>query len=102
MRYTPLDYDKKPKKYTECLYCGHEGLHYWHHVFNKADKNRSEKFGAVIYPCHMCHTGNTDSIHKQQSQEKMNDLKRHYQLAIMLENGWDLDDWHNEFERSYI
>ena len=102
MIYSPLDKSKKNKKYTQCIYCDIEGLYYWHHVFGASRKNLSEKYGAIIYPCPLCHTGNTDSIHKQQSQQKNKALKKHYQLEIMEDQGWTVDEFRKVFDDNYL
>jgi len=90
------------KMYTECPYCYIEGLHYWHHVFGGSNKHHSEDYNAVIYPCTPCHTGNTDSIHKQASQEKNFALKREHQERIMGEFDMDLKTWIGKFGRSWL
>ena len=102
MKYSPLDYDNKDKKYSQCIYCGREGMFYWHHVFGASRKKLSEKYGAVIYPCPLCHTGNTDSIHKQGSQQKNRDLKAHYQQEIMDAQEWTIEDFREVFDDNYL
>lgn len=90
------------KKYTVCPYCKSEGLHYFHHVYGGSRKKKSEQYGAIIYPCLKCHTGNTDSIHKQQSQEKTKALKREHQSRIMEEYNMDTETFISIFGQNYL
>lgn len=90
------------KAYTACPFCGIEDLHYWHHVFGASDKKASERYGAVIYPCELCHTWNTDSIHKDAEQTKNKMLHKRFQSLVMDVYHMDFDEWRTHFRKSYL
>lgn len=82
---------------AECELC-----HKWkscdkpHHVFNGADKERSEKYDAMILLCCDCHR----EIHM--NPKKMQELKEIYQKIIMKEFDISLEQWLQEFKKSWI
>lgn len=47
MKYPRLDFVPKPKKYKTCPYCGQDGEHYWHHVFNGSLKRNLKHMGLL-------------------------------------------------------
>lgn len=90
------------KVYTDCPICGIEGLYHWHHVFGGSNKKKSEKYGAIIYPCPTCHIWGTNSIHKQQSQQLNKELKQLFQQQIMEQYKLTTEDWISIFGRNYL
>lgn len=87
-----------------CALCGANGATDpldRHHVFGGALRKKSEKYGAVVYLCHhRCHIFGANSAH--QSREVRLHLKRQAQARIMFEQGWTLDEWLQEFGKSYL
>lgn len=87
-----------------CALCGANGATDpldRHHVFGGALRKKSEKYGAVVYLCHhRCHIFGANSAH--QSREVRLHLKRQAQARIMFQQGWTLDEWLQEFGKSYL
>lgn len=72
-----------------------------HHIFNKADKKKSEKYGLVVYLHHgKCHIFGKDSVH--QNAEVNNELKAQAQKKAMEHYGWSVDDFRNIFGKNYL
>ena len=87
-----------------CALCGANGAADpldKHHVFGGALRKKSEKYGAVVYLCHhRCHIFGADSAH--QSRDVRLHLKRQAQARIMFEQGWDMQQWLQEFGKNYL
>lgn len=88
----------------KCYLCGRNGSCDpldRHHVFNGANKAKSEKYGALVYLCHAdCHIFGVNSVHRNIKVRRK--LQREFQQKIMDENGWDTDDFIREFGRNYL
>ena len=89
-----------------CYFCGRPATE-WHHIFNGADKKRSEKYGAMVHLCHMCHnappnekTNFKGGLHYNYS--KWNELKAKAQAEIIVQNNMSLEKWKKEFDRFYF
>ena len=89
---------------THCFLCGMnsnlEPLDL-HHIFNKADKKKSEKYGLLVYLHHnKCHIFGKNSVH--QNAKVNNALKAKAQEKAMEYYGWSVDDFRNIFGKSYL
>ena len=89
---------------THCFLCGMntnlEPLD-CHHVFNKADKTKSEKYGLLVYLHHSkCHIFGKNSVH--QNATVNNKLKAIAQQKAMEYYGWDVDTFRSIFGKNYL
>lgn len=72
-----------------------------HHVFNKADKKKSEKYGLVVYLHHSkCHIFGKDSVHQNNEVNKR--VKAIAQKRAMQHYGWTVEEFRKIFGKSYI
>lgn len=72
-----------------------------HHVFNKSDKKKSEKYGLIVYLHHRkCHIFGSESVH--QNSEVNKKVKAHAQKVAMEVHGLSIEDWIKEFGRNYL
>ena len=72
-----------------------------HHVFNKSDKKKSEKYGLIVYLHHRrCHIFGSESVH--QNAEVSRRVKAHAQRMAMKVHGLSVDEWLKEFGRNYL
>lgn len=80
--------------WEHCFICGREQQQV-HHIFNKYDKKRSEKYGLLIPICCKCHS----DIHDR--NESLN--KKIKQLAQeKFELMYSRELWIQEFKKSYL
>lgn len=93
-------YDRPEYKIWKCPFCGRPGRHYWHHVFNGAFKEKSEKYNALEYPCWNCHELDNGSIEKDAKWKRQ--LKQKHQRRIMKELNWTMNQWIIEFGANYL
>lgn len=89
---------------THCFLCGMnanlEPLDL-HHIFNKCDKKKSEKYGLMVYLHHdKCHIFGKNAVH--QNAEINNALKAKAQKNAMDYYGWSVDDFRNIFGKNYL
>lgn len=89
---------------THCFLCGMnasvEPLDL-HHVFNKADKKKSEKYGLMVYLHHRkCHIFGKESVH--QNAGVNNAVKAAAQRKAMQHYGWSIDDFIKIFGKNYL
>ena len=84
-----------------CFLCGKYGNDIErHHVFPGGLRKKSEKYGAVVDLCHACHNEPPNGVHH--NRERANILKARAQRRIMLEQGWNKEDFIREFGKSYL
>lgn len=80
--------------FEHCFLCGKEAQQ-WHHVFNKSDKKRSEKYGLLVPLCAKCHS----KVHD--TDESLNkELKKVAQNCFIKQHSFSL--WVEEFQKSYL
>lgn len=79
--------------FEHCFLCGKQAQQI-HHVFNKYDKKRSEKYGLLVPLCAICHSNIHDRDEKQNKE-----LKKLAQT--LFEQEWGHDKWFDEFGRNY-
>lgn len=80
--------------WEHCFVCGRQAEQI-HHIFNKTDKKRSEKYGLLIPVCHRCHSDihdRNESLNKQ--------IKKLAQTKFESQYGKEL--WRTEFKKSYL
>ena len=89
---------------NECFLCGKNG---WsdkldrHHIFNKHNRNKSEKYGLVVYLCHNeCHIFGKNSVHMNRDVDLK--LKQYGQQKAMEEQGWSKEDFIKVFGKNYL
>lgn len=71
------------------------------HIFGGAYRNKSEKYGLVVYLCgERCHRNGGNAVHRNGNQMRL--LRRYGQLKAMQEQGWTEDDFRREFGKSYL
>lgn len=80
--------------YEHCFVCGKEAQQ-WHHVMNKADKKKSEKYGLLIPVCAKCHSRIHDT-----DEELNKQIKKIAQADFMKE--YTFADWLRIFGKSYL
>lgn len=79
-----------------CMVCGSTNGLDAHHVFNKFNKKRSEKYGLMIYLCRNCHS----RVHNS-GDGLRRDLERFGQRAWERYYG-TREDFIKEFNKSYL
>lgn len=88
----------------ECFLCGRNGSHDpldRHHLFPGPYRNKSEKYGLVVYLCHHdCHIFGPYSAHH--NKNTMRRLKQYGQKKAMLEQEWTVEDFIREFGKNYL
>lgn len=88
-----------------CFICGRNGVEdplEEHHIFpGAALRKKSEKYGLTVLLCgKRCHREGKKSAHRNRETQLM--LKQWAQRKAMEENGWSVEDWREEFGKSYI
>ena len=88
----------------ECFLCGKNGCGDpldKHHIFNGAYRDKSERYGLVVYLCHdSCHENGPRSAHR--NAETRLQLQRYGQTKAMMENDWETEDFVREFGKNYL
>ena len=88
----------------ECFLCGRNGNGDpldRHHIFNGANRKKSEKYGAVIYLCHdSCHIFGKDSVHQNAQTDRK--VKQYGQKMLMQKNGWTIEEFIQIFGKNYL
>lgn len=88
----------------ECWLCGANGSSDpldRHHIFPGALRDKSEKYGLVVYLCHEhCHIFGKYAVHK--NAQTMRSLKQYGQKKAMKEQGWTKAEFIKEFGKNYL
>lgn len=74
-----------------------------HHIFGGSEINRkrSEKYGLTVRLCHdRCHIFGEEAVHN--NARKMREMREWAQEKVMLEQGWDVDDFRSVFGKNYL
>ena len=86
-----------------CYLCGRNGSEDpldRHHIFEGPYRRKSEKYGLVVYLCHnRCHIFGPESVHRNRDTALY--LKHLGQQKVMIEQGWDTEDFIREFGKNY-
>lgn len=89
---------------AECFLCGRNGSQDpldRHHIFGGAYRDKSEKYGLVVFLCHSrCHIFGRDAVHH--NADVMRYLRQYGQRKAMEENGWTVEDFIREFGKNYL
>jgi hypothetical protein len=94
------------KDRSHCFLCGRNAhADYWgldeHHVFEGANRKKSEKYGLKVYICHdNCHIFGMNSVHRNAEVDKA--LKRLVQKKAMEHYGWSTEDFRAIFHKNYV
>lgn len=67
-----------------------------HHIFNGAERKKSEQYGAIIQVCRRCH----NEIHKNYPLREQ--LKKEFQHKIMVEHNLTIDEFRQVFKKNYL
>lgn len=88
----------------ECFLCGANGFSdslECHHIFGGALRDKSEKYGLVVYLCgNKCHRNGRYAAHK--SKETALILHRYGQQKYMKEQNATKEDFMREFYKNYL
>lgn len=88
----------------ECFLCGRNGSSDpldRHHIFNGPYRQKSEKYGLVVYLCHdSCHENGEYAAHN--CMETWLYLKAEGQKKVMEEQGWSTEKFIDEFGKNYV
>ena len=88
----------------KCWLCGRNGSGdplERHHVFPGPLRDKSERYGCVVYLCgNECHRLGKYAVHA--NRETARRLKAWAQEKCMAEQGWSLENWHREFGKNYL
>lgn len=90
--------------YRTCFLCGRNGSTdrlERHHIFGAANRNRSEKYGLVVWLCgESCHRNGKYAVH--QCKETADYIHKYGQEKCMREQGMSIDDFRAEFGKNYL
>ena len=86
--------------YGKCFLSGVEGLVERHHIFGGALRSKSERYGLVVELSPWMHRNGPKAAHR--CWETRVRLCKYGQRKAMLEQGWDLDTWLQEFGRNWL
>ena len=93
--------DRQAKR---CWLCGKNGSSDpldRHHIFQGPLRDKSEKYGAVVYLCHdACHENGKRSAHR--CRETRDALMRWGQRKVMDEQNWTIEDFISVFGKNYL
>jgi sulfur relay (sulfurtransferase) complex TusBCD TusD component (DsrE family) len=88
-----------PQDPNRCYLCGEaadwRGMHE-HHVFGRANRKISEKYGLKVRVCANCH----DRVHAD--SEERESLQAKLQTIAMKVYNWTVEDFRKIFGKSYV
>ena len=84
----------------KCFLCGRYTYTERHHIFNGADRKKSEKYKLVVDLCPECHRTGKYAVHN--CIETKRKLQRYGQQKAMIENDWNTEDFLKVFGRNYL
>ena len=92
------------KDTSRCFLCGMVGYVEHldkHHIFGGALRNKSEKYGLVVYLHHnRCHIFGENAVHKNARINRK--LQAFAQKKAMLRYNWSVEDFRKEFYKNYL
>lgn len=72
-----------------------------HHVFYGALRKKSNHYGAIVWLCHnRCHIFGENAVHRNHKVDIW--LKKRCQRALMLREGWTIEQFREEFYKNYL
>ena len=88
----------------KCWLCGRNGAGdplERHHIYQGALRNKSEKYGLVVYLCgNSCHRNGKYAVHR--CRETRDTLMRWGQKKAMEEQGWDIEQFREVFGKNFL
>ena len=86
--------------YGKCFLSGTEGIVERHHIFGGALRWKSEKYDLVVELSPWMHREGPQAAHR--CYETRERLCKYGQKKAMLEQGWDLSRWREEFGKNWL
>lgn len=83
-----------------CYMCGSYQWLEEHHIFNAANRTKSEDYGLKVYLCHYCHNEPPNGVHQNSANRRA--LQAKAQKKAMKHYGWTIEDFREIFGRNYI
>ena len=88
----------------ECFLCGRNGSKDpldRHHIFPGAYRDKSEKYGLVVWLCHSeCHCFGRNAVHH--NADAMRYVRQYGQRKAMEEQGWTTEEFVQMFGKNYL
>jgi len=88
----------------KCWLCGKNGAGdplERHHIYQGALRNKSEKYGLVVYLCgNSCHRNGKYAVHRCRETRDM--LMQWGQKKAMEEQGWDIEQFREVFGKNFL
>ena len=88
----------------KCWLCGRNGAGdplERHHIYLGALRNKSEKYGLVVYLCgNSCHRNGKYAVHRCRETRDM--LMQWGQKKAMEEQGWDIEQFREVFGKNFL
>lgn len=88
----------------KCWLCGRNGAVdplERHHIYQGALRNKSEKYGLVVYLCgNSCHRNGKYAVHRCRETRDM--LMQWGQKKAMEEQGWDIEQFREVFGKNFL
>lgn len=81
----------------KCYFCGKTHNLEVHHIMSNSNRDKSTKYGLVVYLCKECHRG-THGVHSD--YKKMEELRKVAQERFIL--NYPTLDWLSIFHRNYL
>jgi hypothetical protein len=81
-----------------CFFCGSIQWLERHHIFQGANRGRSEMDGFVVTLCHWCHNEPPDGVHHNKARRE--ELKRMAQARYETEHS--RDEFMGQYGRNYL
>ena len=81
-----------------CFFCGSTRWLERHHIFQGANRGRSEMDGFVVTLCHYCHNEPPDGVHHNRGRR--DELKRMAQARYEIEHS--RDEFMSQYGRNYM
>lgn len=82
----------------KCYFCGSTHWLECHHLWGGANRNKSTRYGLVVYLCHYCHNEPPNGVHHNRA--RMDYLRQVGQRAFMQH--YPNEDFLKIFGRNYL
>lgn len=88
-----------------CFFCGRIATD-WHHIFNAANKKRSEEYGLMLHLCRECHSKAHGGVYDGKDEDftklSMLKVKKLGQKKAMEYHGLTEDEFREIFGKNYL
>ena len=81
-----------------CYLCGKEGFVHIHHCYGGSYRKTADLLGLTVDLCPECH----EYIHSAKGTEDRRQLQHDVQKAYMEKMGWNVNQWINIFNKSWL